>query len=797
MNYRNVLRSPKLLCTALFSIQTLLSFSENLPQVGQQIALDGATEAADGFSYLNRNKANVNLKCDSQKLENATVFTVLDAGMGRVAFWSEEFGAYLSNQGSNKSMTLNATSIGEAEGFTLIPLEGGTFVIQGSNQKYISTRSGKRSIRCSKSKTTTTAHFKWVLVKDNITEHASIGIDEAIERSTVGKQTNYEETYIINSASDFTKLDELTSGSRVIIEDGTYQNVDVTFECEGSSQRPVEIYARNAGHEKFTGATRLVIKGENAILSGLRFDKDGGPIEKNGVVQMAKNSRNITFENSFFNGFDDNGLDDAYWVLMQGYGNTVKYCSFQYKKSKNVAICVKPGEGESTMSIPREHILTHNYFGTRDSIDQYNYETIRIGDSGKQGFRTECLVQYNYFYQAIKTDNWLYEAEVISDKSTGNVYRGNVFDDCDGGLVLRHGQDCIVEENYFIGTGAETEAGIRVIGSGNVVKNNYLENIGGHGWRGALVLMDGRYGVYDKTYEGIEEATVSGNVVKNCRESLNFGNNEEEFNVDYHNPSYRYDYAPVGITLRDNCFYNDLDNPLFTIEPDVSFRLVSNNKVYSKTQNYGDYTKLSAGLEYQTMNAKSCEVPFNRVIERASQTGDSYTMNHEVTDLYDNQSVETPSPVGAGTTLAETFVVQNGYVVIEAEEFHSMEDSQSSTTWQTKGGYIEASSGSMQKLSNSGAEVGYDIYFPEAGTFYFHPKVQAASTSQDSLYFGLENGSVGVCHSGVTNGFEWDNNESEALVVPEAGVHRFVIRRREGGMRLDQFVLTTDSKATY
>jgi poly(beta-D-mannuronate) lyase len=98
-------------------------------------------------------------------------------------------------------------------------------------------------------------------------------------------------------------------------------------------------------------------------------------------------------------------------------------------------------------------------------------EDIRAGDSKTSFTRGFNVFEYNYF------DDHRNEPEVISNKSCDNIYRFNTFNNCDGALVLRHGNRCLVYGNYINGkTGRGYSGGIRIIGEDHTVFNNYLEN---------------------------------------------------------------------------------------------------------------------------------------------------------------------------------------------------------------------------------------------------------------------------------------------------------------------------------
>ncbi|MGD7654561.1 MAG: chondroitinase-B domain-containing protein [Verrucomicrobiales bacterium] len=663
--------------------------------------------------------------------------------------------------------------------------------------------------------------------------------------------------YAVATAAELENLPALSAGDRVTLADGDYDAVDATIEVSGTAGNEVEISAATAGGARFTGGTRIVLSGEYAVVSGLSFDGGGGPVQKEGIVKFAADSSHLTLRNCLFRDFDGAGQTDANWLFVEGYDHLVTRCSFIGKTSLNSTVFIKPTEGAGTKTTPRNHVLSFCYFGPRTVIGDNGYESIRIADSTKQDYEMHCLIESNYFYQAISS-NAASEMEVISNKSRGNIYRGNVFEDCDGQLTLRHGRNCVVEGNCFLGTGGSRESGVRVIGTGHTVRNNYIENVNGDGLRSAICVMDGEYGLTDNQYEGVEYPVVEGNVIVNCKRPMNFGENK-----GLNDP-------PRYVTLKDNRISNAAGGPVFEIEADVDFTLVSGNVVYSANGNYGDVGLLAGG--YVIDPEVDVSRPFDDIVER-DETG------HEFDDGVAGESrdslgieliageggriaklsfpaeggrsyqvevsedlvkwVAVPGVIEAtasevrevevgldglesGGQVAATdrlFFVVNAYqepaveqlawvesggeVVIEAEMFTSRETNGDSGDWVVGSdaagavdSYIETLSGSSATWE-SGAEVSYLVRFSTAGTYYFHPRVMADDGSSDSLYFGTGGSLAGQCNTGTTTGWAWDNNESEEIVIPSAGNHWLTVRRREAGLRLDRLVLTMAEGAEY
>jgi poly(beta-D-mannuronate) lyase len=170
------------------------------------------------------------------------------------------------------------------------------------------------------------------------------------------------------------------------------------------------------------------------------------------------------------------------------------------------------------------------------------------------------VVEDNYFYHCNG------EAEIISIKSGENVVRRNLFDECEGSVVLRHGNNNVVEGNYFLGNGKEQTGGVRVINAGHRVAGNYFADLTGHDFRGALVIMNGIPNSPLNRYAQVRDVLIENNIFVNCeRVELAAGKSAE------------LSLPPTGVTLKNNLFYSPkLPNP-FQVYDDINGLTFSNN----------------------------------------------------------------------------------------------------------------------------------------------------------------------------------------------------------------------------
>jgi poly(beta-D-mannuronate) lyase len=177
------------------------------------------------------------------------------------------------------------------------------------------------------------------------------------------------------------------------------------------------------------------------------------------------------------------------------------------------------------------HTIRNNRFSRPDTHldDQGNLrngqETIRIGDSGASMWESSCLVTGNLFHQC---DG---EGEIISSKSCKNTYRGNLFRSSAGTLTLRHGNNCLVENNLFLGEGVALSGGVRIIGEGHTVRGNYFENLRGSGYRTAICIVRGQSDSPLSGYYQVKNATVTQNIIVNCTNGLNVNYGTSEMTI--------------------------------------------------------------------------------------------------------------------------------------------------------------------------------------------------------------------------------------------------------------------------
>lgn len=332
------------------------------------------------------------------------------------------------------------------------------------------------------------------------------------------------------------------AGDTIILTNGNWHNKPLTFRGNGSSLQPVVFMAESAGGVEFTGNSTLTIDGSNVIVSGLKYT---GPTTTGSshIITFSKASNNCRLTNSAiirYNPADSNiwATTDKKWVSLNGTNNRVDHCYFEGKGNMGTLLVVWLESGKSA-----NHRIDSNHFYKRVSLlDSSNkelngQEIIRVGDSNTSMTFANCVIENNFFEECNG------EIETISNKSCGNIYRNNVFYKNTGMLTLRHGNDCEVYGNYFLGENVSGSGGVRIIGENHLVYNNYFQNLTGSGYRTAICIVNGKTNSALNEYFQVKNAQIAFNTFYKC---------SNVYNVGYQGGN---DLPPIGTTIGHNVIF--------------------------------------------------------------------------------------------------------------------------------------------------------------------------------------------------------------------------------------------------
>jgi poly(beta-D-mannuronate) lyase len=274
-----------------------------------------------------------------------------------------------------------------------------------------------------------------------------------------------KEFRVLTAAEIAEVLGKVQPGDIVVMAGGTWKDQDIQFRAEGTVEKPVTLRAEAPGKTLLTGESSLTIEGENVVVSGLNVKE--GRKATNGIFVAGKHCR-----------LTECAVTDStykFFVHLAGTENRMDHCYLAGKTSESPTLQI---EAESK---PNHHLIDHNHFGPRPPLGRNGGETMRVGYSWQSMSNSATVVEHNFF------DRCDGEIEIISNKSCENVYRNNTFLDCAGMLTLRHGNRCVVENNFFIAHHKRGSGGIRVIGEDHKIVNNYIDGV----YQGGIWITSG------------------------------------------------------------------------------------------------------------------------------------------------------------------------------------------------------------------------------------------------------------------------------------------------------------------
>lgn len=405
---------------------------------------------------------------------------------------------------------------------------------------------------------------------------------------------------VANLAAFNAAVPRLQPGDTLLLSSGPWRDAQLVFKGKGTEKKPIVLKAEQPGGVKLAGKSSLRLSGEYLVVSGLDFRDGYAP--KGGVIEFRDDEQGLAnhcrVTECVVDNFNKPASDKSdKWIHFYGQHNRLDHCYLAGKKTNGVTIVVELPTEESRNNY---HQIDHNYIGPRPRLGSNGGETIRIGLGETSLSSSRTIVEDNYFYHCNG------ETEIISIKSGENVVRRNVFEECEGAVVLRHGNNNLIEGNYFLGNGKEQTGGVRVINAGHRIVGNYFADLTGQDFRGALVIMNGIPNSPLNRYAPVHDVLIENNTFVNCEHvELGAGKDAERT------------VAPQAVTLKNNVFYGPkLANP-FRLYDDMSGLTFTDN-LFDISGSSPSIKGLSAGTFTEQKSADSLLVPVAKGAPKAT-----------------------------------------------------------------------------------------------------------------------------------------------------------------------------------
>jgi poly(beta-D-mannuronate) lyase len=214
-----------------------------------------------------------------------------------------------------------------------------------------------------------------------------------------------------------------------------------------------------------------------------------------------------------------------------------------------------------------------------------------VGVSQHCTFYSNTVIKNNFFEYC---DG---ETEIVSIKSCGNKVVGNIFKECQGAVVLRHGNNNTVEGNLFYGNDKEGTGGVRVINEGNWIVNNFMSHCKGQGFRSPLAIMAGVFNSPANRYLPVRDAVIANNTFLNCTPFSISEGKDAERSVD-----------PKNVLLLNNLFYANTPGPLCYTVSTIDSVFAAGNVYSASLTNPGVQGFTAGAISLQKWDSKGFPV---------------------------------------------------------------------------------------------------------------------------------------------------------------------------------------------
>ena len=361
------------------------------------------------------------------------------------------------------------------------------------------------------------------------------------------------ETLVVNQEEYRDAVERAQPGDVIVLANGVWRDFEILLVGNGEPERPITLTAETKGQVVISGQSNLRLAGSHLVVSGLVFRDGYTPTStvisfRRTKGEPANHSRVTETVIDRFNNPERHEID--FWVLMFGRHNRFDHNHVVGKGNLGVTMAVRL-DGEENQQ--NHHRIDHNYFGPRPILGSNGGETLRIGTSHYSLTDSLTVVENNVF------DRCDGELEIISNKSGGNTFRGNLFLESRGTLTMRHGNNAVVEDNVFLGNGVPNTGGIRVINKGHVVRNNYLHGLTGYRFGAAFTVMNGVPDSPLNRYHQVEDVLMENNSIIQCDYIEMAGGSDEERSA-----------TPIDSVFRSNLVFNRDGNNVIRVHDDIS-----------------------------------------------------------------------------------------------------------------------------------------------------------------------------------------------------------------------------------
>jgi Chondroitinase B len=295
--------------------------------------------------------------------------------------------------------------------------------------------------------------FCTLLISASSTPAEALDFNPLCHSEAGGKIRNVSSCALLDAA-----LSNAMPGDIIVLADGNY-NCNRIAARNGSTGNPIIIRAANPRQARLNNAT-LTLSGNYNVVANLTFNNSG--------VKVTGNYNRITG-----NKFQNNaGPLAAAATVALGNSNRIDHNEVvDYGAGHRGFQIVPASTGNNTA---KNNVIDRNYLHRSLGPSQNGAEGIQLGTYGAHTYQElDTIVEYNLL------ERWEIDGEMLSNKSTNNIFRFNTLADSNAIGPIRHGSHIDVISNYFVNV-----RGLINYADDNKIIGNVIEN-------GDLVVRNG------------------------------------------------------------------------------------------------------------------------------------------------------------------------------------------------------------------------------------------------------------------------------------------------------------------
>lgn len=386
---------------------------------------------------------------------------------------------------------------------------------------------------------------------------------------------------VVTTATNFkTALGAMNPGDTVLVMDGNYNLSGITINRGGNSLNPIVIKSKNLHGAKIIGSSSFTLSQiSNVTIEG--FDID---IEPKSTIFKMEGCSYVRITRNKMKMQNNSDTQTSKWITIgdkwenpvcNSHHNRIDHNLFDGKYDSGAWVVIDGSHG-AVPDITKYDRIDHNIFRNNTPRFTNEKETIRVGVSDLSMLSAYCTIDNNLF------ENCDGDPEIVSVKSCNNKVKNNTFRSCLGTVSLRHGNNNVVDGNFFFGEGKTALfessiigcGGVRVYGKDHTITNNYFEGLTGSKWDAACTITNGDV---TNSSTSLSSHYLAENLVFAYNTLVN---NKSNIEIGFTNNG-SYSKAPINCVIANN-IVTATENPLILSYSTSSFNAVkfSNNIMY-------------------------------------------------------------------------------------------------------------------------------------------------------------------------------------------------------------------------